>query len=231
MWKKVNSIFTVQEAPTIKAEKPNRKQELLDLIAEDGTLKNEEYAKIMEVSGAYVSTLLTRMEKSKTISVKGRGKSRVITPHATKVYNTSRKATPKKSNRKKRLPNGEPQKRVLRVVSNNEDVPMTYYKLEKLAGISKNTAHKVVEKLEREKAIVSSEPNGSGERKFWLYSSLENGPAPRVEASTDTAAPRKSNDQAILNLLEKLVMEYVQETRSTNVLEFLDWLERLNKLK
>lgn len=236
MWRKV--LRQTQEKPQQKTVNVSNRQRLLDAIKEDGTKRNVDYAKQLGTSEGHISIMLSDMRKSKTIKQTGNPHkgNRKLTAVASTVYKRKR-ATTKKATKKARsdaggkfLKHGEGRKRVLKFITNNEDKLVTFGEISQQTGVPVSSVHQTIVKLVKEKVIVSSDKNSTGHRRYWLYESIENGPQASVKESTDTATPSKNN-KAVMALLEQLVMEYVQETRSTDVLEFLNWLERLEKLK
>lgn len=103
------------------------------------------------------------------------------------------------------------------------DEPFTVSEFARYLGVSRYKAQQTLDKLQEDGLVVQvSTPEGQ-RIKYQII-----GEGPNLSKVTDVQSPDVSQeaDMDIVNITNALVWEFIRETRSTDVLVFLTWLER-----
>lgn len=208
------------------------KQYVLDYLVtiEGKKITNIALSRKLKLTPSYVSWLVREMEQTGTIrrtKVKGGYKFKV---NHKKVNKTKKQSfgtkTPSKVSKAKAIVMPEASERtdadrLLDYIGRHED---RLIKQRDIGIANDMTIHKVqriLAQLENDHEIVSSLPTAGGGKKYWLYSSTVD--TPPIEEEEIVVA--KTNNGHLYSLIDTLVWQYMTEQKSTDILQFLSWLQ------
>lgn len=231
------STDTTQEPPR-SSRKPQTsmvvsQQMVVDyLIVRDG--QETSHALVAGYLGstpAYVTTLMKDLLKKGTITRKGKRGHFVYTVNHSRVNNRRKKRVANTNTPPKLqpMPEVQPQRessaqKVLNFIARHEDEQITHEDIARGSGTTLSKVSPIVRKLEQEGAIVRSLPVPRHGTRYWLTSSLENGPN-RIETVPEKLVV-KTTQTDLHNVIDTLVWEYLRECKQTDILIFLEWLKQ-----
>lgn len=109
---------------------------------------------------------------------------------------------------------------IIGAISTNEDVPISIRSLSELTGITPSKVRGNINKLVEAGIIVKSKSRQGQSARYWINR------GPISDKITETRSVVIENSQELGDIVESLIWEFVRETRATDVLLFLTWLER-----
>lgn len=222
--------------PRVRVKRTTTKQRVVDyLIARNGKeTQHIKMAKAMKFSEPYITTILNELMRSGTIKrtgkrghyryevVRKRVNSKRVTNTAVKKVKTSKPLQTKMPEVQKRE-YGTATARVLAFIAKHEDEAMSQNELARGSGTARSRIWKIVQELEKDKAIVRSLPTRDGTR-YWLTSSIETG----IELAEPSKGEAKANStqESLYEVIDHLVWEFMKECKQTDILIFLEWLKK-----
>lgn len=109
---------------------------------------------------------------------------------------------------------------VLTAISEHEDSPISIRSLSELTGLTPSKVRGNIRKLVQTGIVVKSESVQGRSTRYWVNR------IPTSVEDTETQNQPNESSHYFRDIVETFIWEFVRETRSTDVLLFLTWLDR-----
>lgn len=182
---------------------------LTDRLGEEISLS--QIAEDMRVSDAQASRLVTYLITNGEITRQGKFK------HYTYTIN----AVPQPKVRLNRQRRSGAKERLINYLTVHQGELITQSDIATAVGITQPQTSSIIKELEAEGTIVKSTPTHAGT----LYQ-VNDSPNAHLEDSENRVSPDADGERQMYEAINGLVWQFVRETRVTDVLAFLTWLEQ-----
>lgn len=112
---------------------------------------------------------------------------------------------------------------VLSFIADHLDEQITYDQISRGSGVQKDKVGRIIRELVEEGVVVKSAFSPRHGTRYWINGSLPKAPGKNTE--TSSVDDGESEVSEYVNITSNLIWLFIRETRSTDVLMFLTWLE------